>query len=842
MLFRLKAPLSGVLVPIEQVPDPVFAQKIVGNGISIDPISQTLVAPCDGEILQLHSAGHALTIGTPEGVEVMLHIGLDTVALKGRGFNPLVEKGARVKAGDPLIEFDADAVARQATSLLTQMLIVNGDRVSEFRMKSGNVSAGQDVAMELVLPSLATQTEALEETAISVQSEPIRVSNPHGLHARPVSVLTTAAKKFKSEITLEIGNRGANAKSVVSVMGLEIGFGDAVTVNAYGPDARSAIQTLSALLKEGLGEKGASAPAPLVQAAPASRNPVRSSDPNLLIGVAASPGLAVGNVYQVKHSEIETTELADDAQEERRSLDRALEQASAQLDALQRRLQGQSDSSKAAIFAAHQEILSDPDLLSMVSSLISQGKSAAFAWKEAIKTQAGHLAGLKNELLAARANDVRDVGQRVLRLLTGQNEEKSIDPPLNAILIAADLTPSDTATLDRAKVLGFCTVAGGATSHVAILARSLGIPALAGIDAKALEIANGTPVILDGTQGSLRLNPSTEEIARIHSLQERQAIRRKEDLAHTLEPAVTRDGHRVEVAANIGGVAEADRAVTLGAEGVGLLRSEFLFLERASSPTEEEQFQTYDQVARILGRERPLVIRTLDVGGDKPLAYLPIPKEENPFLGERGIRVGLNRPDILRTQIRAVLRAAPSGRVLIMFPMIATISELKEAKAIVHEESKAMGVAPTGVGIMVEVPSTAVLADRFAPHVDFFSIGTNDLTQYTLAMDRGHPKLASQVDGLDPAVLRLIDMTVRAAHQHGKWVGVCGGIASEAAAVPVLLGLGVDELSVSVPSIPGIKAQIRSLTKADCRAIAQAALEKETAQEVRALVAPLLAE
>ena len=308
--------------------------------------------------------------------------------------------------------------------------------------------------------------------------------------------------------------------------------------------------------------------------------------------------------------------------------------------------------------------------------------------------------------------------------------------------------------MEREAAMGFATVRGGATSHVAILARSLGIPALAGIDARALELPNGTPVILDWSKVILRLNPSAEEMKQLREAQIRHDEQRKEDLSHALEPATTTDGHHVEVAANIGGVKDADQVAELGGDGVGLLRSQFLFMERSAAPSEDEQFEEYKAIALALGADRPLIIRTLDVGGDKPLAYLPIPKEDNPFLGERGIRVGLDRPEILRTQLRALLRASEFGNLRIMFPMIATMAELLDAKAILGEEASSLGIAPMPCGIMAEIPVVAVMAEVFAEEADFFSIGTNDLTQYTLAMDRGHPKLAPKVDALNPGLLR----------------------------------------------------------------------------------------
>jgi phosphocarrier protein FPr len=827
----LKAPLSGVLVPIDQVPDPVFAQKMVGDGVSLDPTTARLLAPCDGRIIQLHSASHALTIASEQGIEVLIHIGLDTVNLKGQGFTARVELGDVVRAGDLLIDFDADYIATRAKSLLTQIVITNLDRVSSMTPSAGSVTAGTDTILDVALSSDGQPSRTPATDLIA--SAPIVVANPSGLHARPAALVASRAKQFASDIRLRRGGSEANARSVVAIMGLEIDRGDTVQFLATGPDARDAVEALSRLVTEGLGETlAADAPVPRQ---PASATSLSADDPNVLIGVAASPGIAVGNVFQVRHEQLRIVEDANDPRQERRALDDALEQAKSELDALQARLREEGAATKAAIFAAHRELLDDPGLLEIAGGAIGRGKSAAFGWQTAFTTHAERLAALKNELLAARANDLRDVGRRVLRNLTGVAVE-AFEYPANTILIAEELTPSDTANLNRAQVLGFCTTTGGASSHVAILARSLDLPLVTGIDPRALDVPNLTPVILDGRRGTLRLNPSTADVARIHQQQERHSRQRRVEQEHAHEPAVTLDGHRVEVAANIGGLADAEQAVALGGEGVGLLRSEFLFLHRSTSPTEAEQAAVYADIARVLGHERRLVIRTLDVGGDKPLPYLPIPREDNPFLGERGIRVLLDHPDLLRAQLRAILRASTEGLVSIMFPMIATLDEWRAARAILEEERERLGTPRVEAGIMVEVASAALLADHFAKEVDFFSIGTNDLTQYTLAMDRGHPRLAPQVDGLSPAVLRLIANTVRAARAHGRWTGVCGGLAGDPQAVPLLVGFGVDELSVSVPAIPAIKAQIRRLRLDECRALAEAALDAETATDVRALV------
>jgi len=833
----LKAPLSGVVWPLERVPDPVFAQKIVGDGLSIDPTDSTLYAPCAGEVRHLHAASHALTLRTAGGVEVMMHIGIDTVALQGAGFTPRVKVGDKVEAGAPLIDFDLDAIATRAKSLLTQIIVINGDAARIVERASGEVKANRDTFLTLALTPAADRSASLE--GVTVTSDAILIPNATGLHARPAAVLASVAKSFKSEVRLQRGDRSANARSITSIMGLEVGHGDKVVLIAKGPDAREAVDKLSELIAQGLGDTGHSpAPAPATTTIAKIAEPVtrpRGDDPSILTGVAASPGLAVGTVFQVRRQEIVVEEEGRGFEKERQQLADAIDKARAQLEAMGAQLQATADPAKAAIFAAHAELLDDPDFLEIANSAMAKGKSAAFAWKSAAKLHAERLAALRNELLAQRANDVRDVGLRVLELLTGVTRTPPQYPD-GSVLIAEDLTPSDTATMEGGAVVGFATVRGGATSHVAILARSLEIPAIAGIEPRALDVANGTPVILDGAKGSIRLDPPPSEIERIRQRQARHKAQRQEDIGNAREPAVTTDGKRIAVLANIGGLKDAQQVVSLGGEGVGLLRSEFLFMDRSAAPTEDEQAASYDAIVKALGPDVPVIFRTLDVGGDKPLPYLPIPREDNPFLGERGIRVGLDRPEVLRTQLRAILRASSSGNLLVMFPMIATIQELREAKAVLAEEAKALGVSAIRCGIMVEVPAVAVMAGAFAAEADFFSIGTNDLTQYTLAMDRGHPKLAPKVDALNPAVLRLIAQTVEGAHAHDRHAGICGGIAGDPRAVPILVGLGVDELSVSLPAIPTVKAQIRRLSLTTCRDLAQRALQCTTVEEVRALI------
>jgi len=830
--LTLLAPISGVLVPLDQVPDPVFAQRLVGDGISIDPLSDRVVAPCEGRILQIHRAGHALTLSA-HGLEIVIHIGLDTVRLNGDGFRAFVKAGDTIRGGDTLIEFDPDAVARRARSLLTQMIVTNMDQVAAMQLRTGRVVAGRDVAMEVAIEQSAI-TPQVTSPGSSVESAPIIVVLDTGLHARPAALLAAATRRFTSDVRLVKQGQEANARSIVSIMALEVGQGDTVTIVARGEDAEEAVATLTDTIAN-MTESHVPPQAPRTQAVAAPARPPVGREVGVLHGVAASPGVAVGQVVQLRHDDAVTEERAADPNQERRALEAAIAAAHLQLEALQARLASEADAEKAAIFAAHQGLLEDPEVLDRAAAEIRMGASAAFAWRQAYVAQADRLRALTNPLLAGRATDLRDVGRRVLHHLVG-HDGAQLALPNEAIVVAEDLTPSDAASLDRTRVRGFCTTMGSATSHVAILARGMGIPAVAGIDARVLELPPGTRVVLDGDNGLLRVAPTADEEATVTVRRHARERQRQTELAVAAEPAVTRDGHRVEVAANIGDIAEARRVVPAGGDAVGLLRTEFLFLERRTAPTEDEQEETYSAIARALGPERLLVIRTLDVGGDKPLPYLPMAAEPNPFLGERGVRLTLARPALFREQVRAILRASSSGKVAIMFPMIATLAEWRAARDLVERERAALGVPAIPTGIMVETAAAALLAEHFSREADFLSVGTNDLTQYTLAMDRSNPRLAPQLDALHPAVLQLIERTVAGAHAHGRWVGVCGALAGDPVAVPVLVGLGVDELSTDVPLVPAVKARVRALSFAECTATAREALAAGDGTEVRTLV------
>lgn len=665
----------------------------------------------------------------------------------------------------------------------------------------------------------------------------LTVRNPTGLHARPATTFATIAKEFQAEVRVRQGEKVVNGKSLASLLQLGAEGGSTIRVMAQGPDEAAALQALKTGVESGLGEEeeahGEAAAAPAYE-----WEPEPGVAASALPGAPASPGLAIGPLRHYKRSKLVVEATAKDPDLETTRLTQAIEAARVQLQDLYQEVKARSGAGKASIFLAHAEFLDDPDLVKAVVRQINGGASAGYAWQQTIEQRVADLKQVDDPLIAERAVDLGDVGGRVLRFLAPQVEDGPCAPTEPGILLADDLTPSDTAGLDPALVLGFATAAGGATSHSAIIARALGIPAIAGVGPALLHQTEGRIAILDGTRGNLYLDPGPSTLAAAQEAQRVIAAQREAEKLSAYQPALMTDGHRVEVVANIGKVEEAGQAVNAGGEGVGLLRTEFLFLDRTAPPTEEEQFEAYRAMVQALNG-LPIIIRTLDIGGDKAAPYLNMPAEDNPFLGVRGIRLCLAKPELFRAQLRAIYRAAAFGPVKIMFPMISNMEDLLAAKTFAAEVRWELDAPAVDIGIMIEVPSAVMMAHELAQQVDFFSIGTNDLTQYTLAMDRGHPMLAKQADGLHPAVLRMIERTVQAADDAGIWVGVCGGIAGDPKGAVLLTGLGVTELSMSIPSIAAIKAQLRRLSLAQCQDYAWRALTCATAAEVRAL--PIIA-
>ncbi len=567
-----------------------------------------------------------------------------------------------------------------------------------------------------------------------------------------------------------------------------------------------------------------------------------------LKGIAASPGIALGPAFVYRPVDLTVRRRqADDQAEEWKRYQEAASSARAELEALGRKAAAEMGETEAAIFTAHQMIIGDPEIETELQAELSAGASVEAAVETVFGREVETFSAMDDPLFRERAADFADVARRLLRLLLDieDNAFEGLDAP--AIVVAQDLLPSDTAQMDKAMVRGFCTAGGGPLSHTAILARNLGLPAVVGLGEDILDFEDGEWLVVDGTEGFVIAEIDEEQRATYEQRVQAMAVVRSAAQASAHEDAITRDGHRVEVVANIGLPGEEVQALEAGAEGIGLLRTEFLFVGRERAPSEEEQFRAYRSIFERMG-PRPVIARTLDIGGDKPVAFLPVSHEDNPYLGWRAIRIGLARPELLKTQVRALLRAGAGYNLKIMFPMIATVEEMQRAAKLVDEgrvellETKQPCADGVEIGTMIEVPSAALITDHLAEHVDFFSIGSNDLTQYTLAADRGNPSVAPIFDSLHPAVLRLVDTVIREAHDAGLWVGMCGELAGEPVAIPVLLGLGLDEFSMGSAAIPGGKALIRQLSMSETRSLAREALAQPSAAAVRALVKKWMAD
>ncbi|HCW0524864.1 TPA: phosphoenolpyruvate--protein phosphotransferase [Pseudomonas aeruginosa] len=663
------------------------------------------------------------------------------------------------------------------------------------------------------------------------------LANPHGLHARPAQALAQLAKGFAGEIRVRLADSEAapvSAKSLSKLLALGARRGQTLEFSAEPAIAEDALPALLAAVREGLGEEvealAEEALPDAVGEAEEDARPAPLRAGERLQAIAASPGIASGPAHVQVAQRFEFQPRGESPAHERERLLRAKRAVDEEIVGLVER---STVKAIREIFVTHREMLDDPELAEQVQLRLNRGESAEAAWSRVVEDSAAQQEALHDALLAERAADLRDLGRRVLARLCGVEAPREPEQPY--ILVMDEVGPSDVARLDAQRVAGILTARGGATSHSAIIARALGIPALVGAGAAVLGLEPGTALLLDGEHGWLQVAPSTEQLQQAAAERDARQQRQARADAQRLEPARTRDGHAVEVCANLGDTAGAARAVELGAEGVGLLRTEFVFMNNARAPDLATQEAEYRRVLDALDG-RPLVARTLDVGGDKPLPYWPIPHEENPYLGLRGIRLTLQRPQILETQLRALFRAAGERPLRVMFPMVGSLDEWRQARDLALRLREEIPLADLQLGIMVEVPSAALLAPVLAREVDFFSVGTNDLTQYTLAIDRGHPSLSAQADGLHPAVLQLIDMTVRAAHAEGKWVGVCGELAADPLALPLLVGLGVDELSVSARSIALVKAGVRELQLVAARGLARKALGLASAAEVRALV------
>ncbi|WP_367083244.1 phosphoenolpyruvate--protein phosphotransferase [Pseudomonas sp. HOU2] len=820
--LTLSAPLSGPVLTLAKVPDAVFASGAMGDGIAIDPLNDTLYSPCAGEIIHVARTGHALTVRADNGAEILLHLGLDTVELNGEGFSMLVKQGTRVSNGQPLLRYDLDKVGQQCKSLVSLLILTNSQDFQVRPITLKVVKVGEPLLHIVARNNATAATEQMGGPEVQGQ---VLVAHRGGLHARPAALIRQTAQGFKSQSHLHFAGKSAPCNSLIGLMGLAIGEQDQVQVSCQGPDAEAALQALLNALATALpDDHHAAAP---VSAAPQKR----PAEAGVLQGVCAAPGLVGGPLFRLNAISLPADAGKHDPLVQQQVLESALNQVRGEINATLAQAKKHKSTDEEAIFAAHLALLEDPALLDAAQHSIDQGTAATHAWSQSIDVQCEVLQHTGSALLAERANDLRDLKQRVLRALLG--EAWHYDVPAGAIVAAHELTPSDLLQLSAQGVAGLCMAEGGATSHVAILARGKGLPCLVALSAALLEQPQGQSVVLDADGGRLELTPNAERLAEVQQAQIDRQQRRDAQQAKAHLPAETRNGVAIEVVANVASSHEAADAFANGADGVGLLRTEFLFVDRQTAPDVEEQRAAYQAVLDAMG-DHSVIIRTIDVGGDKQLDYLPLPAEANPVLGLRGIRLAQARPEILDQQLRALLQVSPLSRCRILLPMVTEVDELLHIRQRVDALCLELNISQRPeIGVMIEVPAAALQAEQLAEHADFLSIGTNDLSQYTLAMDRDHAGLAARVDALHPALLRLIAMTCAGAAVHKRWVGVCGALASDPLATPVLIGLGVTELSVSPVQIGEIKDRVRQLHEAECQRLSRDLLKLNSAAAVR---------
>jgi phosphoenolpyruvate-protein phosphotransferase/dihydroxyacetone kinase phosphotransfer subunit len=802
-----------------------------------------------------------------EGVRVEAAGGLDdgSVGTDAARVQAAIE---RAMSDDGVLVLMDLGSALMSAEMATEMLAGNGRvLLSEAPLVEGAVAAAAVARGGASLEEVAAEARgalAMKSSQLGVE-EPspgeavaappadaevrLPVVNEIGLHARPAALVVELASRFDADLRLrKAGGPGpVSARSLTGLMTLGARLGDELLATASGPQAAEALTALEGLAGDGFGEGVAAGGAPPAASPRASEEaepyaPEAAEQPapgTVLTGIPASAGLAVAPARHLETGAGPPPQReAEGVDAETKRLERGLAGARAAIERDRDRLSARGAAAEAAIFSAHLALLDDEALLAPARAAIERGATAERAWFDAADDAASTYRNLEEPVLRERAADVEDVGRRVVAAIVGHGGPAALTE--EGIVIAAELTPADAAALDTSLVRGIATARGTPTAHAAILARALGIPAVVGLGPAVLAVLPATTLLLDGDQGSVHVAPADELVRSAQQREERSAARRAAALEHAREPAITRDGTRIEVVANLDDPDDAETAVELGAEGVGLLRTEFLFLEQPTLPSEEDQAERLAAIAGALGG-RPLIVRTLDVGADKPLPALPMDHEDNPFLGVRGIRLSLERPELLATQLRAILRVAAEHPLKVMFPMVATVAELREALALVDEARVQTGVdAPLETGIMVEVPAAALLSERLGRHVDFFSIGTNDLTQYTMAAERGNARVASLLAGPQPSVLRLVRETVRGADAHGRWVGVCGELAGDPPAALLFAGLGVRELSMAPRLVPEVKAALRSVRLDDAREAAERALAAEHADEARRLAEALL--
>jgi len=825
----LYSPLNGAFIELSQVPDPVFAEKMVGDGFAIDPFENTLYSPIDGRIKSIHRAQHAITIESNAGFDILIHIGLETVSLAGKGFDVKVAEGDIVKTGDILTVFDLDYIASNVVALITPVLVTDLEEKNisvEILPHAQIVDLNTPIMKVSIGVSNLTATNKNDNNHITLESDLITIINAHGIHARPAATLNSIARKYpQNEIIMLKGEQTGNVKSVVSLLSLSVQYQDQIQFLVRGNNGAEIIAELQEAITSMHDDESEN---PIAN--PNSGEEDSRVENGKYHGVVASSGLAIAKLIKQAGTQFNYERFAADEEEQLNNLSKAINHLADELNNEIKQLT-EFDIAHKNILNAHLMILTDPELITQSKNLIVNGQSAAYAWDKATNDSCQALLATKNQLLIERQNDLIDVRDRILTILCGNENKQAQEFNEEVILIAEDFTPSQVIAMNE-KVKGLVSVRGGVTSHVSILARTRGIPLLVGVAREVLQ-ENSKIVILDTINTAiLNANPNDLELKQANSEVKDRTKQLEIAKNAAQKAAITTDGVQINCLANIGNIEEARIAAANGAEGVGLFRTEFMFLETKEAPSEIVQYNEYSDINHVLD-QKPLVIRTLDAGGDKKIPYITQMHEENPMLGVRGVRLCLANRELFKTQLRAILKTK-ADNIKVMIPMISKLTEYRAVKQIFEEIKTELEItSKIQLGIMVEVPSVAFISEAFAKEVDFMSIGTNDLTQYVMAVDREHTELAKEVDHLHPAVLAAIAATSIGAAKHNTDLSVCGLMASEKLAIPVLIGLGIKNLSMTVSTIPENKAFIRNLNYAKCKEIAGHCLALPTAIEVR---------
>ena len=826
MLFELRAPANGYILPLEKVSDPVFSQKVLGEGFAIEPFTNILYAPVEGRVKSVAKTNHAITIETATGYDVLVHFGLETVALSGEGITPLVKVGDEVTFESKILEFDLLTVPTKVKSLLTPVII------SEYSDQAfPNVTEEKvDSRKTIVKLNLDCKVDDIDSTSSIRNSrnvyvnKTVRITNGHGIHARPAAMISHFAKKYDHNIVLIKGEQKVSANSIVGIMGLAIQCNDEVTISATGSNAQQVIDELIELISSLEDEEQAQE----IKRAPSQLKDVQGIiSGNQYHGISVVKGLAIGELSCQRAIDFKFDEYSQKtSQQEESVLKDAIVKYKHQLHVLK---QHETDATQIALLDAHIELVEDELICSKALEALQRGKSAAFAWHAATQKAMEVLINTNNELLQERVADIKDVYKQVMLLLLGQSKQSiTYDKP--TILYSDDFSLSDILSLDN-NVVGLISTNGGRTSHVAIIAGNKNIPYLININSQ-IQQYNHQELILDANQGSAITQATPVQKEDYHKKIEEQKIKLQKVLQDVTLPATTLDGKTIDCYMNIKSDNDCKSFIESGAQGIGLFRTEFVFYDRDKAPSEDEQYQIYQRVLdQVQGS--PVIFRTLDAGGDKALGYLHMTKEQNPFLGIRGIRLCFHHEALFRTQLRAIIRTN-NPNVHIMLPMITNIAEYRQAKEIYQQECQKLGSKiKQPLGIMVEVPSIIMQAEKFASEVDFMSIGTNDLTQYLLAIDREHPQLASQIDHLHPAVIQAIKVVSQAAKKYDKKLSICGMMAVDQEALAILVGLGITNLSMRQNMLAENKAIIRKLNAKECQDALEHVLSMDSAQQVR---------